>query len=113
MTYQKANMIVKEYLMEDRNRINQLKFKIKDKFELIHYIYSLLFSKIYNRTNTFGIQKKNSFEFNFNLWKTKKNPKIYKQMSNKAIAKDPSNYEECANGKKTNKRLLAFEFLKK
>ena len=34
-------------------------------------------------------------------------------MSNKAIAKDPSNYEECANGKKTNKRLLAFEFLKK
>ena len=86
-------MIVKEYLMEDRNRINQLKFKIEEKFELIHYIYSLLFSKIYNRTNTFGIQKKNNFEFNFNLWKTKQN-KIYKQMSYKAIAKDPSNYEE-------------------
>ena len=80
--------------MEDRNRINQLKFKIEEKFELIHYIYSLLFSKIYNRTNTFGIQKKNNFEFNFNLWKTKKNKKIYKQMLHKAIAKDPSNYEE-------------------
>ena len=80
--------------MEDRNRINQLKFKIEENFELIHYIYSLLFSKIYNRTNTPGIQKKNNFEFHFNLWKTKKNKKIYKQMSYKAIAKDPSNYEE-------------------
>ena len=66
LTDQKANTVVKEYLMEDRNRINQLKFKIEEKFELIHYIYSLLFSKIYNRTNTFGIQKKNNFELNFN-----------------------------------------------
>ena len=89
LTYQKANTIVKEYLMEDRNRINQLKFKIEEKFELIHYFYSLLFSKIYNRTNTFGIQKKNNFEFNLNLWKTKKNQKIYKQMLYKAITKDP------------------------
>ena len=94
LTDQKANTVVKEYLMEDRNRINQLKFKIEEKFELIHYIYSLLFSKIYNRTNTFGIQKKNNFEFNFNLWKTKKNQKIHKKMLYKAIAKYPSNYEE-------------------
>ena len=48
LTYQKANTIVEEYLMEDRNRINQLKFKVEDKFELIHHIYSLLFSKICN-----------------------------------------------------------------
>ena len=94
LTYQKANTIVKEYLMEDRNRINQLKFKIEEKLELIHYIYSLLFSKIYSRTNTFGMQKKNNFEFHFNLWKTKNNQKIYKQISQKATAKDPPNYEE-------------------
>ena len=94
LTYQKANTIVKEYLMEDQNRINQLKFKIEEKFELIHYIYSLLFSKIYSRTNTFGMQKKNNFEFHFNSWKTKRNQKIYKQRSHKTIAKDPSNYEE-------------------
>ena len=48
LTYQRANNIVKEYLFEDWNRINYLKFKIEEKFELIHYIYSLLFSKIYN-----------------------------------------------------------------
>ena len=94
LTYQKANTIVKEYLIEDQNRINQLKFKIEEKFELIHCIYSLLFSKIYNRKNTFGIQKKNNFEFHFDLWKTKKNQKIYKLMLYKATAKDPSNYEE-------------------
>ena len=60
------------------------------------YIYNF-----YKRTNAFGIQKKNNFEFHFNLWKTKKNQKIYQQMSYKAIAKDPSNYEEREIEKKT------------
>ena len=72
LTYQKANKIVKEYLVENPQRINQLKFKIEEKFNLIHYIYSSLFSKIYNRTNTFGIKRKNNFKFNFQLWKRKK-----------------------------------------
>ena len=46
ITYQKANEIVKNFINEDKNRINYLKFKIEEKFKLIHYIYSLLFSKI-------------------------------------------------------------------
>ena len=54
----------------------------------------LLFSKICNRLNTFGITKKNSFEFHFQKWKSKENQKFLKQMSYKALAKDPSNYEE-------------------
>ena len=58
LTYQKAYNIVKEYLSEDVNRINHLKFKIEDKFELIHYVYSLLFSKIYNRTHNFETKEK-------------------------------------------------------
>ena len=58
LTYQKANNIVKEYLPKDVNRINHLKFKIEDKFELIHYVYSLLFSKIYNRTHNFETKEK-------------------------------------------------------
>ena len=61
LTYQRANNIVKEYLVEDSIRINHLKFKIEEKFNLIHYIYSLLFSKIYNRMNSFGIKKKKQF----------------------------------------------------
>ena len=97
MTYQKANNIVKEYLVEDSNRINHLKFKIEEKFNLIHYIYSLLFSKIYNKTNTFGIKRKNNFDFNFLLWKKKKIQNSVKNFNSSLkvdfLAKNPSNYE--------------------
>ena len=84
LTYQKANTIVKAYLFEDSNRINQLKYKIAKKFNLVHYIYSFLYAKIYNRTNHFGIKRKNDFDFQFQLWRKEKK---------KFIAKDPNNYE--------------------
>ena len=72
LTYQKANDIVKKFLKEDANRINLLKYKVKEKFKLIHYIYSLLFRKIYNRTSRFGIQNKTTFDFYFQTWKSRK-----------------------------------------
>ena len=72
LTYQRANNIVKEYLVEDSIRINHLKFKIEEKFNLIHYIYSLLFSKIYNRMNSFGIKKKTILILIFNYGKKRK-----------------------------------------
>ena len=50
------------------------KYKIEEKFELIH-VYSLSFSKICNRTNNLGIQKKSNFDFNFATWKNKKSLK--------------------------------------
>ena len=74
-------------MVENPQRIKQLKYKIEEKFNLIHYIYSSLFSKIYNRTNTFGINRKNNFDFNFQLWKRKKIQK------NNLLAKNPANYE--------------------
>ena len=85
LTCQKANKTVKNYVLEESNRINLLKFKIEEKFPLIHYIYSMLFSKIYNRTNNFGIQNKNNFDFYFQTWKNRKTawaiaPKILKQL---------------------------------
>ena len=55
LTYPKANEIVSNYFLEDLNRINIAKYKIEEKFQLIHYVYSLLFSKIYSQTNNFGI----------------------------------------------------------
>ena len=84
VTYQKANAIVKAYLFEDGNRINQLKYKTAEKFNLIHYIYWFLYAKIYNRTNHFGIKRKNDFDFHFPLWRKEKQQKF--------IAKDPNNY---------------------
>ena len=107
LTYQKANNIVKNYVLEESNRINLLKFKIEETFPLIHYIYSMLFSKIYNRTNNFGIQNKNNFDFQ--TWKKRKAAgaiatKILKQLplpqANQittevlSTTKDPSNYQD-------------------
>ena len=81
-----------------------MKYKIGEKFELIHYVYSLLFSKIYNRTNNFGIQKKSNFDFNFATWKNKKSLKqnvkqtiqMPVQMTTEGFstAKNPANYRD-------------------
>ena len=84
VTYQKANEINKNYLLEDGNRINQLKCKIAEKFNLIHYSYSFLYAKIYNRTNSFGIERKNDFNLQFQMWQKEKQQKF--------IAKEPANY---------------------
>ena len=108
LTYQKANKIVPNYFLEDLNRINIAKFKI----QLIHYVYSLLFSKIYSRTNNFGIQKKNNFDFYFATWKNRKTnlanigAKVLKQhaqsIANQVTSevlphvKDPINYQDRA-----------------
>ena len=84
LTYQKANVTAKNYLLEDDNRINHLKYKMAEKFNLIHYIYSFLYAKIYNRTNIFGIERKNDFDFQFQMWRKEKQQKF--------IAKEPANY---------------------
>ena len=109
LTYQKANNIVKNYIFEDPDRINLLKYKIEEIFSLIHYIYLMLFSKIYNRTNNCGIQNKSNFDFHFQTWKNRKTagviaPKILKQLplpqANQittdvlSTAKDPNNYQD-------------------
>ena len=109
LTYQKANNIIKKYLLEESNRINLLKYKVEGKFLLIHYICSFLFSKIYNRVNNFGIQNKNNFHSYFQTWKNRKTagaigPKLLKQLplaqANQittevlSAAKDPSSYQD-------------------
>ena len=102
LTYQKANHVVKEYLAEDNSWINQLKYKIKEEFDLIHYVYSLLFSKIYNRTNNFGIQMKSNFDFDLiATWKNKETLKqnvkpiqmpVQMTVQRFSITKNPANY---------------------
>ena len=46
ITYQKANELAKNFINEGKTRISYLKYKIEEKFKLIHYIYMLLFSNI-------------------------------------------------------------------
>ena len=93
LTYKKANNIVKEYLFEDINRMSHLNYKIKEKLDLIHFIYLLLLSKIYNSTNSFGIEKKNNFDFNIQTWKNKKSQKQLSTTNVLSTANDPANYE--------------------
>ena len=63
LTYQKANTVVKNFIEENSNNINLLKIKLEEHFKTIHHIYSLLYPKIYNRVNVFGIKSKNDFHF--------------------------------------------------
>ena len=84
LTYQKSNKIVLNYLSIDETgeKLSQLKYKLSEKFNLIHYIYSVLYAKIYNRINQFGIKRKNHFDYDFQTWKKEKVMKM----------KDPINY---------------------
>ena len=49
-----------------------MKYKMVKYFKLIHYVYSSLYPKIYNRINNFGIQNKSSFDFAFSNWRVRK-----------------------------------------
>ena len=106
--YQKDNNIFKKFLKKDANRISLLKYKIEEKFKLIHYIYYLIFSKIYNRTSQFGIQNKTTFDFDFQTWKSRKqngsvatkivnqlSPSQAKQITTEVLsqAKNPKHYQ--------------------
>ena len=54
---------MKKFIEENSNNINLLKIKLEEHLKTIHHIYSLLYSKIYNRVNGFGIKSKNDFDF--------------------------------------------------
>ena len=53
-----------------------------EKFNLIHYVYSVLYAK--NRINHFGIKRKNDFDFQFQIWR--------KEKQTKSLGKEPLNY---------------------
>ena len=112
LTYQKSNKIVLDYLNENStDKLSQLKYKLNEKFNLILYIYSVLYAKIYNRINHFGIKRKNDFDYEFTIWRKEKN--------NKNIGKEPMNYlnrkpnenEQKPKTEKTNKNFLKRKLL--
>ena len=71
LTYQKANGIVK-VIEQNANNINILKFKIEENFKTVQCGSSLLYPKIYNRINNFGIRNKGNLDFVFSSWKARK-----------------------------------------
>ena len=73
ITYQKANNIVVKFVEEDVQNIDLLRSALRNYLQTTQYVYSLLFPKIYNRTNRFGINNKSHFDFVFNNRKHHKN----------------------------------------
>ena len=109
LTCQKANTVMKKFIEENSNNINLLKIKLEEHFKTIHHIYLLLYPKIYNRVNVFGIKNKNDFDFVFQSWKAKRQngpvgPKIKNELptlTNQLLvtkmlskAKDPKDYQK-------------------
>ena len=80
ITYQKANNIVVKFLEED----------VQNNLQTIQYVYSLLFPKIYNRTNRFGINSKPNFDFIFSNWKHHKNNAVLPTPTKNRVAEQPT-----------------------
>ena len=112
LTYQKANKIVLDYLSDDYKgeKLSQLQFKIAEKFTIIHFIYSALYAKIYNRINNFGIKRKNDFDFQFNQWRKDRITKI-KSPSNYVNRTPNENEQKPTNDKNLIKRKMLEEKL--
>ena len=115
LTYQKANGIVRKFVEENSNNIHVLKIEMEENFKTIHYIYSLLYPKIYNRFNVFSIKSKSDFDFVFSTWKTKLNGPISPKIINKLPA--PTNQllvtqmlSKAKNPKDYQKRTVVNEF---
>ena len=89
ITYQKANNIVVKFVEEDVQNIDLLKSALRNHLRTIQYVYSLLFPKIYNRTNRFGINNKSHFDFAFNNWKHHKNNIVFPTPTRNRVVEQP------------------------
>ena len=65
ITYQKAKNIVLKFIEEDLQNLELLKVALREHLRTIQYVHSLVFPKIYNRTNKFGINNKLQLDFFF------------------------------------------------
>ena len=90
ITYQKANNIVVKFVEEDVQNIDLLKSVLRNHLRTIQYVYSLLFSKIYNRINRSGINNKSHFDFIFNNWKHHKNNIVLPKPTKNRVVEQPT-----------------------
>ena len=90
ITYQKLNSIVVKFVEEDVQNIDLLKSALRNYLRTIQYVYSLLFPKIYDRTNRFGINNKQHFDFVFNNWKHHKNNIVLPTPTKIIVVEEPT-----------------------
>lgn len=86
LNFQKCYEIVCNYIDRNESNFSELQRYIETYFTEIRYVFAVLFSKIYSRTNLNGIDIKSKFDFSFFEWQ---NGVID---TTKQLAKDVSNY---------------------
>ena len=90
ITYPKASNIVVKFVEEDVQNIGLLKSALINHLQTFQYVYSLLFPKIYNRINRFGINNKSNFDFILNNWKHHKNNIVLPTPKKRRVAEQPT-----------------------
>ena len=90
ITCQKGNNIVVKFVEEDLQNIDLLKSALRNHLRPIQYVYSLLFPKIYNRTNKFGINNKSHFDFILTNWRHHKSNLILSTPTKNKVAEQPT-----------------------
>ena len=89
IAYQKANNIVLKFVEKYAQNIDLLKSALRDHLQTIQYVYSLLFPKIYNRTNRFGINYKSHFDFILTNWRHHKSNLVLSTPTKNKVVEQP------------------------
>ena len=90
MRYEKAKDIVVKFVEEDMKNIDLLKSALRNRLRKIQYVYSLLFPKICNRINKFGINNKSHFDFIFTNWRHQESNLILSTPTKNKVAEQPT-----------------------
>ena len=77
--------------------IHLLKSALRNHLQTIQYVYSLLFPKIYNRTNKFGINNKLHFDFISTNWRYHKSNLILSTPTKNKVAEQPTKRNNSRN----------------
>ena len=96
VTYQKASDIVHEFVDENRvENLSLLKAALIESIDLIRYVYSTNFPKIYKRTDAFGTKNKSVFDYTYQVWRNEKlKTKVVEEKKVEPVGKDPATYEK-------------------
>ena len=85
VTYQKVNSVVKEFLKQHLNGLDQLKICLTEDAKVIQYLYATLIPKYHSRNNKFCIQNKSLVDLAYRKW-------IFNIKNILQVAKDLNNY---------------------
>ena len=87
LNFQKCYEIVCNYIERSEANFSELQRYIQTYFTEIRYVFAILFSKIYSRTDLNGIDTKSKFNFSFYEWQSGVHE------TTKQLAKDVNNYK--------------------